>query len=87
MLRLDDSSDGFKVGSFGLAGGSVWVEGNSVLPLSSPVFSSESTLPSSLSDTFSATDAVSAHGACWGEGGQTGQWLEVSFRSSKVLKV
>lgn len=87
MLRLDGSSDGFKAGSFGLAGGSVWVEGNSVLPLSSPVFSSEPTLPSSLSDTFSATDAVSAHGACRGQGGQTGQWSEDRFRSSKTLKV
>lgn len=87
MLRLDGSSDGFKAGSFGLAGGSVWVEGNSILPLSSPVFSSEPTLPSSLSDTFSAMDPVSAHGACQGEGGQTGQQLEVSFRSLKVLKV
>lgn len=69
MLRLDGCSDGFKTGSFGLAGSSVWVEGNSVLPLLSPVFSSEPTLPSSLSDTFSATEAVSAHGVCRGEGG------------------
>lgn len=65
-LRPDGSSVGFEAASFGWAGGSVSAEGSSILPLSTPVFSSEPTLLSSLSDIFSATDAASAHKACQG---------------------
>lgn len=63
---LDDSSGCFKADSFGLAGVSVFAEGDSVLLLSSPVFSSELALLSSLSAAFSCTDAGSAVEVCWG---------------------
>lgn len=72
---LDDSSVCFKEESFGLADGSVFVEGDSVLSLSSPVFSSELALLSSLSAAFSGADAGSAVEVCWGET-QTGQQEE-----------
>lgn len=76
---LDDSSVCFKADSFGLAGVSVFAEGDSVLLLSSPVFSSELALLSSLSAAFSCTDAGSAVEVCWGNRqGQTagagGKW-------------
>lgn len=61
---LDDSSVFFKADSFWLADGSVFVEGDSVLFRSSPVFSSELALPSSLSAAFSG--AGSALEVCWG---------------------
>lgn len=49
-----------------MAGVSVFAEGDSVLLLSSPVFSSELALLSSLSAAFSCTDAGSAVEVCWG---------------------
>lgn len=67
---LDDSSDSFKADSFGLADGSVFAEGDSVLSLSSPVFSSELALLSSLSAAFSGTDASSALEDCRGKNTQ-----------------
>lgn len=64
---LDDSSVCFKADSFGLADGSVLEEGDSVLSLSSPVFSSELALLSSLSAAFSGIDAGSALEVCPGK--------------------
>lgn len=49
-----------------MADGSVFVEGDSVLSLSSPVFSSELALRSSLSAAFSGADAGSALETCQG---------------------
>lgn len=63
---LDGSSVCFKAGSFGLADGSAFAEGDSVPSLSSPVFSSEPALLSSLSAAFSGTDAGSALEVCRG---------------------
>lgn len=56
-LRLDGSSA--CLGSFGGADGS-----ESLLLRSAPLLSSEPSLPSSLSDTLSATDGGSAQEAC-----------------------
>lgn len=50
-----------------MADGSVFAEGDSVLSLSSPVFSSELALLSSLSAAFSGTDAGSALPVCRGK--------------------
>lgn len=53
--------------SFELTDGSFFLEGDSVLSLSSPVFSSELALLSSLSAAFSDTDAASALEVCRGK--------------------
>lgn len=70
-VRLGDSSVCFKADSFALADGSVFVEGDWVLSLSSPLLSSETPLLSSLSAAFSPADASSELEACLG-GDQAG---------------